>query len=370
MNKKFIWIIVGIVVVLVFVFGFYRQQSVNKDSIKIGMALALTGDAAPWGEVSRNAAQLAVDEINKNGGINGKRIEIVIEDSKSSSKDSTLAVSKLVNVDKVKAVMITWLDSYPGAESVIPKNMLLISQDAAIESVNVPVNHPNVFSLWYRTSAKAEVTLSEMTRTGIKTLYVVTQNDPYYRKLVEFLKNEALEQGISIIAEESLSPKSDVRTVVAKIGAAKPDAVFFGSYDDQISVSFIKSFHEIIGGKTPLYGDEFIEQDFTSKNFSTTWLEGMKYYVPAEPNTQFGEKYKARFGIEPKFSAGTTYDTVMVMAKFLTDAPSDLTKYMRDTEFDTVTYGKIAFDEIGGVVADKTAITMKQIVGQKVVPVK
>ena len=369
MKNLWLWIAAAIVLVGGYFVFFSKPSAVSGETIKIGAALALSGDAAPWGEVSRNAAQLAVDEINETGGINGKQVALIIEDTKSSSKDSVTAASKLVNVDKAQAIMITWLDSYPGAESVMPVNMPLISQDAAIESVNVPVNHPNIFSLWYRTTAKAESVLGAMAQAHVKTAYIVTQNDSYYATLNDFLKKEAEKRGISIIATESLNPADDARTVVAKIKSLKPDAVFFGSYDDKLSVNFIKTYRDLIGYSVPFYGDEFIEQDFIGKSFNPAWFEGVTYYVPADPNKAFAEKYMARFGVDPKFSAGTTYDTVKILAQYLTDMPSDTAAYMKSTSFNTVTYGKISFDEIGGVVADRAGIAIKRISGGKIVPV-
>ncbi len=367
MKSAWTWIAIILIVIAGYFVVSRNKSATNDGVVTIGAALALSGDAAPWGEVSRNAAQLAIDEINEAGGIRGRQIALVVEDTKSSSKDSVSAVSKLVNVDKAQAVMITWLDSYPGAESVMPENIPLISQDAAIESVNVPVNHQNVFSLWYRTTAKAQSILGAMDRAHVKTAYLVTQNDSYYATLNAFLKEEAKKRGISIIASESLNPTDDGRTVVSKVKAAKPDAVFFGSYDDKLSVSFMKAYRGIIGYGIPLYGDEFIEQDFGNGNFDPAWFEGVVYYVPADPDPAFARKYEARFGKTPKFSAGTTYDTVNVLARYLADMPADTALYMRKTSFETVTYGKISFDEIGGIIADTAAITTKKISGGRIV---
>lgn len=360
--KKIIWILIVIVIVVFVVIKFNRPTPVE-GSIKIGAALALTGDAAPWGEESLKSAQLAVDEINGKGGVDGKKLELVVEDMKSSTAGGVSAVSKLVNIDKVNAVMITWLDSYAGAESAVPKDMLMISQDAAIESVNDPVNHPNVFSLWYRTSSKAKVTIDEMKRSGIKNVYLVLQHDSYYTKLLEFLKAEATKQGTNIVGEDLLNSTDDARTVVTKISDRKPDSVFFGSYDDKLSVSFLKRYNEIVKAPIAVYGDEFIEQNLNNKSFSPAWLEGIKYYVPATLNPDFSSKFKAKFGHDPMFSDGTTYDTVYVIAKYLNDKPTVVSNYMKDTKFGTITYGEIGFDEIGGVVSSNAAIMIKKISG-------
>lgn len=362
MKKTIAILVILVVIIAIFVVRFKKENSnPSQGTLKIGAALALTGDAAPWGEASRNAAELAVEEINAKGGINGQPLELVVEDIKSSSKDSVTAISKLLNIDKVNAVMITWLDSYQGAQNIVPQNVPLISQDAAIESVNVPVNHPNVYSLWYRTAAKAQVTFDAMKLSGVKTVYVITQNDSYYATLVDFLKTEAKKQGIEIVEEEVLNPDNDVKTVLAKVQSRKSDAVFFGAYDERLSVDFVKRYNEQIKGSISLYGDEFLEQNLLAKKIDVSWIEGAKYYVPAAPSAEFATKYKAKFGTDPVFSAINTYDTIYVLARYLADKPSNLSQYMRVTEFDTLTYGKIKFDEIGGVVSNTSAIVEKVV---------
>ncbi len=365
-SKKIVWVIIGVFIFAIIALSETRQKS-DSHSRKIGAALALTGDAAPWGAESLRSAQLAIDEINHKGGINGDKIELVVEDMKSSTQGGVVVVTKLVNVDGVQAVMITWLDSYAGAESPAPDDLLVISQDAAIESVNTPTNHQNVYSLWYRTSDKARVTLDDMSNSNVKDLFVILQRDSYYSKLLEFLEQEALKQGIKIIGKEMLDPSDDARTTVAKISERKPDAVFFGSYDEALSLNFFKRYYESTQTKARLYGDEFIEQNIGSSNFSPSWLEGISYYVPATIDPIFVDKFKKQFDREPKFSAGTTYDTIYVIAKYLSDHPGNIPSYMKSTKFQTVTYGEIGFDEIGGVIADKPAITMKKILNGKMV---
>ena len=135
-------------------------------------------------------------------------------------------------------------------------------------------------------------------------------------------------------------------------------------------MDFLKRYSEQIGNKVALYGDEFIEQNLDSPNFRPAWLEGVKYYVPAISDESFADKFSKKYGREPKFSAGTTYDTVHVLAKYLKDMPLDISFYMRQTKFPTITYGDIRFDDIGGIVSDKSAIAIKKISGGKPVPIR
>src|SRR3989344_4743654 len=81
-----------------------KQESAT-GPIKIGVVLPLTGDAAVYGEPARNVYQMAVDEINKAGGVNGRELSLVVEDGKCNGKDAASAAQKLVNVDNVKVII-------------------------------------------------------------------------------------------------------------------------------------------------------------------------------------------------------------------------------------------------------------------------
>ena len=73
--------------------------------IKIGFIGPLTGEASPYGVDTLNGAKLAVDEINEAGGVNGRMIEIIAEDGRCTGTDAASAAQKLVNVDKVVAIV-------------------------------------------------------------------------------------------------------------------------------------------------------------------------------------------------------------------------------------------------------------------------
>src|SRR3989344_8626278 len=74
-------------------------------SYKIGVMLPLTGDGAAYGLPIRKSLQIAVDEINANGGVNGKKLEPVYQDSKCNPKDGNAAAQTLINIDKVKVII-------------------------------------------------------------------------------------------------------------------------------------------------------------------------------------------------------------------------------------------------------------------------
>jgi branched-chain amino acid transport system substrate-binding protein len=110
-SKKII-IISGIIILAIISLFFHYSSNIENQitktetgPIKIGGLFALTGKWQVGGETEANFARIAIDEINKKGGIAGRKIEFVLEDDKCSGKDSLSGAQKLINKDKVKFVL-------------------------------------------------------------------------------------------------------------------------------------------------------------------------------------------------------------------------------------------------------------------------
>mgnify|MGYP003393993309 FL=1 len=93
------------VAVIIGVVLFTTYNTPQDDPIKIGVVYGLTGPASSWTDYGIKAAELAVSEINENGGVNGRLVELVIEDSNSSPAKAVAAYQKLTDIDKVGAVI-------------------------------------------------------------------------------------------------------------------------------------------------------------------------------------------------------------------------------------------------------------------------
>ena len=92
------------IVLVLFIF-FSISSCTNDNRIKIGVLFPKTGDAGSYGEKGEKAIQLAIKEINSNGGVNGTEIKVVIEDSKAEPKTGVNAAQKLISTDKVVAIV-------------------------------------------------------------------------------------------------------------------------------------------------------------------------------------------------------------------------------------------------------------------------
>ncbi|MDB5259331.1 MAG: Extracellular ligand-binding receptor [Candidatus Taylorbacteria bacterium] len=376
--KKQTRIFSAIVLVICLVGGFaYIQRKSDADSgiVRIGGVFGLSGDVSSvsWGEAARNGTQLAIDDINARGGIRGKKVELITEDMQSTSRGSVSAVSKLINIDHVASIVgPTWLDVYQGAADLIAeKNIVLISPDAGIEAVNGTKVHKNVFSAWYRTDVKAKLIAEYMAKHGVKRLAVMLQNDAYYSDFSARMSKYAALNGIEVVATELVNEATtDIRTPALKLAAAKPDVIIFGLYDEKTIINFL-NLHKDTFPKIALYGDEFVHDHYFKPEYQNLY-EMATYFHAAMPESDFVQRYKKRFGTEPEFGAGPAYDSTMIIAKMLEDEGLDskgYDAYLRSHEFDTVSYGNMTFDAIGGVQSSNNQFDLWQIRNNKAIKV-
>src|SRR5688500_9160494 len=104
-RKRLILILSTVLVVGILAFIYYRQTTHDSGTLKIGALLPLTGSGANYGKSLKQGIDLAVDDINRAGGVNGQRIEIVYEDSQSDPRTGISGFNKLAGVDKVPVVL-------------------------------------------------------------------------------------------------------------------------------------------------------------------------------------------------------------------------------------------------------------------------
>lgn len=362
--KKVFWAILSIVVIVLAVSALGNNRSTSLGTIKIGGALTLTGDVAVYGEGTREGAQMAVDEINDFGGINGQKVEFLVEDTKSTSKDSVTAFTKLRSIDRVKHFMVGFLDNYPGVESLVGKDEIVMSVEASIEVVNGEVFHENVFTTWYRAQPKSELAVQHMAQIGKKRLYLAVGNDGYYATVADFMKEAAKKYGIEVVGADLLGPETDMKTILPRIKSSKADALFFGILDNGVYASFLKNKHGFLKD-VAVYTDE-VATSYLGPEYAES-MEGVRFYNIIPPNQGFLERFKAKYKREPGITASVAYDTLNIIADVIKNKPSDIGKYVRSKTFDTASFGPVTFDQLGGIQTDKKYFLMQQIIDGKAV---
>jgi branched-chain amino acid transport system substrate-binding protein len=197
------------------------------EPIKIGAILSVTGAAgAPLGTPEKNTAQMVVDLINQNGGLKGRPVTLIVEDDQSDSTLAATAAKKLIESDKVCAVIgpslsgttLAIVDTFEKAQ--IP----LISCAASVK-ITQPVKK------WVFSTAQPDVIavaklFAFMKTKNLKKIGVIYDSNPFGKSGLEALTKQAAGAGMTIVGSESFESKdTDMTTQLTKIKGASPDAI-------------------------------------------------------------------------------------------------------------------------------------------------
>ncbi|MGL1932941.1 MAG: branched-chain amino acid ABC transporter substrate-binding protein [Desulfotalea sp.] len=211
--------------------------SFGADTIKIGVAGAHSGDLASYGKPTIDAAELVVAQVNAKGGIDGKMIELLIEDDECKDEKSANVATKLVS-DGVVAVIGHICSGATKVAMPIYQNagVAVISPSATSTSLTKSGDYPNFFRTIASDDAQAELDVKFALKQGYNKFAIIHDKGDYgvgFATIVQTLLGDA---GKEVALFEGVNPDAvDYSAIVQKIKRAKVDAVVFGGYHPSAS---------------------------------------------------------------------------------------------------------------------------------------
>ncbi|MCB0317258.1 MAG: ABC transporter substrate-binding protein [Bdellovibrionales bacterium] len=322
--------------------------------IKIGCAFSLTGVGSAWGNGELNALKLIVEDVNSTKGIDGKKLELICEDTKSSNLGSVSAIKKLVTIDKVDYLIgPTWLDSFRGVLPILDQAKIFTISASAVPSIykkNID-QYPYVFSTWYNHENEVKTLLQDMLERKFKKIALLFDQDPYFQATADLIQNLAPKLNLEVVKRIDTSiGDSNFTPKLLQLKSINPDLIIIGFIDESAGLAFLKRRSEILPEKT-FYGfhdiDAYIDQEMYKG-----LLSGIYYVRPVAPKEDFLNRYQAVYGSVPILSTSNSYDAGRVLVEALKAGkrnPDEIANYFKSNQFDTVTFGKTTFDEFGAV---------------------
>ncbi len=327
-------------------------------TIKIGVAGAHTGDLASYGLPSVNAATLVAEEFNAKGGINGKKIELVIVDDQCKPELATNAAAKLVS-DKVVAVIGHICSGATKSALGIYKdsNLVCISPSATNPPLTQSGEYPNFFRSIAPDDAQAKLAVMFIKDTlKLTKIAVLHDKGDYGKGFAELVKQFAEEDGISVVLFEGINPGApDYSAVVNKIGNASPQGVVWGGYHPEAS-KLVQQMRDK-GINVPFVSDDGVK-DNTFIEVAGKYAEGVYATGPMDTSAlpvavKAIEAHKAKYGEEPGAFFKEAYAASLALFNAIEKANStkyeDIVKALR-SEYVETSLGKISFDEKGDVI--------------------
>ncbi|MEI6553185.1 MAG: ABC transporter substrate-binding protein [bacterium] len=317
--KKTTKIIIGIIAVVIIAFLLISalNNTLNQDKIiKIGYIGPITGPSAVLGMDAIKAIEIAVDESNAKGGINGKQIQLIAEDDKYLSKDTVNAYNKLVNVDKAKIILIsTYGGVFAVADKVKSDGVVVI--DPLDCNKDLANSNKNIFCLATETESIGTSLAQNLASTGGKKAAILYSTKDSFMSIVanafdsEFSKNGGvtMKQGFNY-------DDTDYRSQLLKIKEYNPDALVILGHDEQ---GFIMKQARELGINAKFMTTGTITSPVAQQNANGT-AEGtlLAFWDSAKnsPNVKdFETKFTAKVGRPAIFPLTThpAYDTVKIL---------------------------------------------------------
>lgn len=304
--------------------------------IKIGVVYAQTGPAASWTDYGRKALEMAAAEINAEGGVHGRTIELVVEDSKTNPADSVSAFLKLTEVDDVDAVigdMWSFITN-PLIPVADQKGVLLVSPTVMDASVEGSSEHFYTVGHTVSGEANAVRTFFE-TNAGITTASILCWNDNWGKAHSKLFREIAAENGVQVVAEECTSDfGTDYRTEMTKVKSLKADALFLTAAYPDVA---LKAYAEL--GMTEkvltLYITDAVEiRDMPRSHAQNAW------FIDWMPNDEFTKKFQETYGVYPILEAQNHYDALYAVAYALRENGENPSEGIT----------KVSFQGAGGVI--------------------
>lgn len=355
--------LIGAVIVIVLIIAGYQafkksgtspSTPSQKATIKIGLSAPLTGEAASWGENALAGAELAVEEINKAGGINGRQIKLMAEDDKCDPTAGANAFNKLVNIDEVTAIAGPICSGVGGAALPIAQNKNIPTVIIAASNPQLTIGRDFVFRIYPSDAFQGKIGAEFIFQTlGKKKVAVIYVKNEWGQAIKGIFINKFKELGGEVVYEDSiLQDATDLRTQLAKVKDSSADALYFPVYPTN-AVAGLKQIKEL-GIKIPVIGGDALDGEEVIKSPGS---EGLIYTVPKVNNPDvFKQKIKnlpGRAGLQVSLAAPLSYDAVKILAAVIEQNGTE-SKAIRNGLFGIsyragISNSLIEFDENGDI---------------------
>ncbi|MCL6269241.1 branched-chain amino acid ABC transporter substrate-binding protein [Sansalvadorimonas sp. 2012CJ34-2] len=354
MNNKLRAALAGTAVALALLTGCSPQEEASTSTLKIGLAGPVTGPVAQYGDMQFTGAKAAIEQINKAGGIDGKKLEAVVYDDACDPKQAVSVANKIVN-DGVKYVVghLCSSSTQPASDIYEDEGVLMIT--AASTSPEITTRgHKLIFrtigldSMQGPTAAKYILDVIKPKRVA-----VIHDKQQYGEGLATSVRDELTKGGVSVALFEGVTAgDKDFSALIAKLQKESVDFVYYGGYHPELGLILRQSAEK--GLTAQFMGPEGVGNKDISA-IAGAASEGLLVTLPKsfdqDPANKALVEYISGKGedatgpfVFPAYSAVKVMTDAIKMAG--TDDTAEVAKTMRSVDFKTPT-GTLAFDEKG-----------------------
>ncbi len=346
-----------------------QEGSPDTSTIKIGYLGDLSGPTFNFGESGKNGVLLAAAEINQAGGINGRRIDVVIEDDQGSPERAATVANKLVHLDNVVALIAggasgSSLAAGPNAQAAQVPMISPSSTNPAVTQIG-----DYIFRACFLDAFQGEV----MARFAVKSLnakkaaIMLDYNSPYSRGLTEFFELSFTKLGGQVVSKQSYTQgDSDFRGQLSELKGTEPDVIYLPGYYGDVAI--IAKQARQLGLTQPLLGGDGWDApelwSLAGDSINGSYISN--HYSVEDPSPaiqKFVQNYRMQSGnLMPDAHAALAYDAMRFLAEAIQRAGTNGPK-LRDAlaatkNFQGIT-GLISMDKDRNAVKPATVLKLE-----------
>ena len=349
----------------------------KSDVFKIGGIGPMTGDAAAYGEAVDNGAKLAVEEINKNGGINGKQVEFKTEDDQADAEKAVNAYNTLKDwgMQILMGTVTSGSCTAVASETDSDHMFQITPSGTAVESVQ---DHDNVFRLCFSDPEQGTKSAEYIAKNKLATKIAVIYNssDVYSNGIYTNFAAEAKKEGLDVVAAEAFTAdnKTDFSVQIQKAKDAGAELVFLPIYYQEASLILAQA--NKAGFSPKWFGCDGMDGILDLEGFDASLAENLMFLTPFTANAtddatqKFVADFKDAFGDTPIQFAADAYDCVYAIKAAAekenitpdmsaSDICDALKKGMTEITYDGLTGKSITWSEDGEPTKDPTVVVVQ-----------
>jgi len=355
---KVLRITLGIMLIMGFFLILGLPQGNAADTVKVGIVLPLTGAQAKFGEIEKKSFDMALEEINKAGGINGKPLELIIEDDTSRPEVGRSVVEKLINKDKVVMVGGGYSSSVTYAVAgVCQQNRMPFLVNTGSADKITTSGWDYIFRLNPPVSHYADAITSLLAeKIKPKTVAILHENSLFGTKGAKSFEKICKKAGYKVLMKEGYEHGGiDFKPVLIRVKQLNPDIVYMVSYIMDASL-LMKQAKELkltpkmfIGGAAGFTLPEFAQNAGVASEkviSATLWHQ----VLPFPGAMDYYKKFVARYKKPTEYHGAEAYSAAYVIADVLRRAKSfkntDIKQALAETDMMTV-FGPVKFTTWG-----------------------
>ena len=338
------------------------SKGADGDTIKVGGVLEMTGGSASFGISSKNGIDLALKKINEKGVLGGKKLSLVVADTKSEASEATNAMQKVISQDKVVAVIgpnqssaVIAAGAINNGSKVVDITPMGTNPDVTVDPKTKqvkPYSFRTCFIDPFQGTVMASFASNEL-KVKKAAIYIDNTSD-YAKGLAQFFKENFIKNGGQVVIEEAyLQKDTDFKSTLTKIKAAQPDFIYIPGYYQEVGL-IVKQAREM-GITIPMAGGDGWDSAKLPEIAGKAALENTFFsslYSPddtSDLNKEFVAEYKKAYNTNPDVFAALAYDSTLLVAKAIEDAgsadPAKIAEAMAKIKGFKGVSGEVTFNE-------------------------